>query len=46
MYPPADPAAVEEFGTVKWYNAMKERVADQHPCEQCRHIVTGNLEGL
>jgi cold shock CspA family protein len=23
MYPPADRAAVEESGTVKWYNAMK-----------------------
>jgi cold shock protein len=23
MYPPADQAAVEEFGTVKWYNATK-----------------------
>jgi CspA family cold shock protein len=23
MYPPADGAAVEESGTVKWYNAMK-----------------------
>src|SRR5438270_3463654 len=23
MYPPADRAAVEEYGTVKWYNAMK-----------------------
>ena len=23
MYPPADQAAVEESGTVKWYNAMK-----------------------
>jgi cold shock protein len=22
MYPPADRAAVEESGTVKWYNAM------------------------
>jgi len=23
MYPPADRAAVEESGTVKWYNAVK-----------------------
>ncbi len=23
MYPPTDQAAVEEFGTVKWYNAVK-----------------------
>src|ERR1700720_2593255 len=23
LYPPADQAAVEESGTVKWYNAMK-----------------------
>jgi CspA family cold shock protein len=23
VYPPADPAAVEESGTVKWYNAVK-----------------------
>jgi cold shock protein len=23
VYPPADQAAVEECGTVKWYNAMK-----------------------
>jgi cold shock protein len=23
MYPPADRAAVEESGTVKWYNAIK-----------------------
>ena len=23
MYPPTDRAAVEESGTVKWYNAMK-----------------------
>jgi len=23
MYPPGDGAAVEESGTVKWYNAMK-----------------------
>jgi CspA family cold shock protein len=23
MYPPADRAAVEESGTVKWYNSVK-----------------------
>ena len=34
MYPPADPAAVEDSGTVKWYNAM--RLPQQKPAVSCQ----------